>query len=357
MPNDDQKRIITAITLKLIQLGHEVSWQEPITTGPLITTFRFMPKNATKVSQICSCAEDLAIALKVEDVLVRRLPGEGSIGVSVPNAQRETVWWKSHLSPPPHTNLLPLNLGVDSQGHDYREDLTKCPHLLIAGSTGGGKSVLMNVIIASLMFWRRPDEVQFALSDTKRLDYPHLEYTPKGHMWAPAANSQYTSWELMDKLQEESERRLSVIGCWRCQNVAQYNEKNPTKLPYILFCIDELATVLGGKRGESKIAQQKLGAIVQTSRATGIHVVAATQRPSVDVIDGTTKNNFPARLSFKLGSQIDSRTVLDEPGAEHLLTQGDMLYSSPCAPGLRRLHSAWAPIEDIEACLLHGVRR
>jgi len=356
MPNDEQFKIIAAITVKLAQLGLEVSFVEPITTGPLITTYRFAPKSASKVSQITSCAQDLALTLAVEDVLVRRLPGEAVIGVSVPNAQRTQVLWRDTLGEPDPKMLIPLNLGVDSEGKRYVDDLTKCPHLLIAGTTGSGKSTLMHSIIASAMYWRSPEQVQFLLSDTKNVEFGHFIGAP--HLLHDPATTMYRTWELMDWLIDEMERRLQIIGRSGYRNIHDYNkgpwttESHVPKLNYIVLLIDELADVLGGdKRGEAKIAGSKLGRIVQKSRAAGVHVIAATQRPSVNVVTGSIKTNFPARLSFRLPSETDSRTVLSEGGAEHLLSQGDMLYQGPTTPGVKRLHAAYASIEDVKQCV------
>lgn len=223
MPNAEQQRVITAIVIKLAQLGHEVTWQEPITTGPLITTYRFMPKAAARVAQIVTCADDLALALHVEDVLVRRLPGEGSIGISVPNAERQTVLWRSLLVSPPADMTVPLNFGVNSEGKPFRDDLTKLPHLLIAGSTGSGKSTLMHCLIASLMLWKSPNEIQFILSDTKNVEFgdfvgaPHLIFDP--------ATTMYQTWELLDWAGEEMDRRLQLIGKFGCRNIDEFNEK------------------------------------------------------------------------------------------------------------------------------------
>lgn len=348
MPSDDQFKTIAAITMKLAQLGLEVSFVEPITTGPLITTYRFAPKSASKVSQVVNCAQDLALTLSVEDVLVRRLPGEAVIGVSVPNAKRTQVLWRDCLSLPDPTMLIPLNLGVDSEGKRYTDDLTKCPHLLIAGSTNSGKSVLLHGIIGSLMYWRTPEQVQFLLSDTKNVEFGHFIGAP--HLLYEPATSMYRTWELMDWLIDEMERRLKIIGASGDRNIIEYNKKHKP-LGYIVLIIDELADILGGdKRGETKIGGSKLGKIVQKSRAAGVHVIAATQRSSVDVIAGTVKNNFPGRLTFKLSSEADSRTIIGIGGAEHLLAQGDMLYAGSSST-LKRLHAAYASIDDIRQCV------
>ena len=355
MLTDEQKHIVTVVTIKLAQLGLEASFVEPITTGPLITTYRFAPKSATKVTQIVNTAQDLALALGVEDVLVRRLPGESVIGISVPNKTRTTVQWRDCLAAPPDDFMIPLNLGVDSQGRIFRDDLTKCPHLLIAGSTGNGKSVLLNSMISSLMYWRTPAQIQFALSDTKSgegLEFNCYKGSP--YLIRDIATTKYATWELMDWLVEETDHRLTTIGRSHHKNIADYNKTLPAQpLGYIVLIIDELADIMEGeKRGEGKISQSKLGKIVQKARAAGIHVIAATQRPSVDVIAVTVKNNFPARLSFRLTSGVDSRTVLSTEGAEHILQQGDMLYYGPAATALKRLHSAWAATKDLNEMLM-----
>lgn len=361
MPTETEQAIIMQIVLKLAQLGHEVTWQEPITTGPLITTFRFAPRNATKVAQITSCAQDLALALKVEDVVVRRLPGEGVIGVSVPKAERTMVLWRDTLAKPDASAAIPLNFGVDSQGRQFRDDLAMMPHLLIAGSTFGGKTVLLNSIIASLMYWRTPEQVRFVLSDTKSgggLEFNHYKGAP--HLLQDPVNTKYQTWEAMDWLIDQTDVRLREIARAGCQNIQQYKELTVAMadartyhglqaMPYWVLIIDELADIVeGDKRGESKIANSKLGKIVQKARAAGIHVIAATQRPSVDVVAGVVKNNFTGRLSFKLSTDTDSRTVFGQSGAEHLLSKGDMFYSGPAAAGLKRLHSAYASLDDIK---------
>src|SRR5579859_523398 len=194
---DDQKHTTMHIVLKLAQLGHEVTFIEPVTTGPLITTFRFLPKQAAKVSQIVGLSEDLALALAVEDVTIRRLPGEAAIGISVPNATRIIPMWRDHLTSPGALHV-PLLLGVDSQGKRFVEDLTQLPHLLIAGSTGGGKSVLERALIASLCYWHTRDEIQLVLSDTKMIEFGIFD--GDSHLWRPRTTSTIQTCEYMDDL-------------------------------------------------------------------------------------------------------------------------------------------------------------
>lgn len=348
-PTDDQLRFITAITLKLAQLGLEVSFVEPITSGPIVTTYRFSPKAAAKVAQIVACADDLALALHVEDVLVRRLPGEGVIGINVPNLQRGSVLWRQLCQPPDNKLLLPLNLGVDIEGKPYRDDLTKLPHLLITGSTDGGKSTLMHCLIASLMLWRSPEQVQFVLSDTKKVEFGHFIGSP--HLLFDPSKTMYETWERLDWIIEEVDRRLRLLERAGVRNIAAFNAVT-LQLPYIIIVIDELFHVLGGdKRGEHKIATGKLARIVSESRAAGIHVIGGTQRSSVDIVSGGIKTNFPARLTFRLPSPEDSRTIIGHSGAEHLLSKGDMLYYSPNHPATQRLHSGYASTEDVKQCV------
>lgn len=358
MPNDAEKAVITTITIKLAQLGHDVLWQDPITSGPMVTTYRFQPRSATKVAEICNTSQDLALALKVEDVVVRRLPGEGVVGITVPNTSRTIVNWRDTLAPPDGL-IVPINFGVDSQGRLFREDLTRMPHLLIAGSTDSGKSTLLNSIVASLIYWRSPDEVQFIISDTKLVEFGHYIGVP--HLLYDPITTKYQVWEKMDWLIEETDRRLQLMATRGCKNILEYNvyHKNDRNeflrkeftLPYIVLVIDELFDILGGDgRGEAKIANTKLQTIVGRSRASGIHVIAATQRSSVDIVKGTVKANFPARCSFRLPSEIDSRTILGHSGAEHLLSRGDMWYNSPSRAAMTRLHSAYASLDDIKQC-------
>lgn len=347
----EQQAVITTVVVKLAQLGHEVGFSYPISTGPLITTYRFLPKAAAKVAQITSCADDLALALHVEDVLVRRLPGEGTIGISVPNATRTPVLWRNLLAdrPPESDNVVPLNLGVDSEGKPFRADLTRLPHLLITGSTDGGKSTLIRSLLASLILWRDAEQVQLVLSDTKKVEFGHFIGAP--HLLFEPSRTRYDTWERMDWLIEEVDRRLRVLAAAGVTNISEYH-KHGGRLPYIVFVIDEIYHVLcGGERGESKIANNKLSRIVSESRAAGVHVIGGTQRSSVDVVSGSIKANFPARLTFRLPAAEDSRTVIGHSGAEHLLARGDMLYCSPNHPATLRLHSGYATTEDITQCV------
>jgi S-DNA-T family DNA segregation ATPase FtsK/SpoIIIE len=349
MPTEEQKQTILAVELKLRQLGLELKFTEPITTGPLITTYRFVPKASTRISQITNCAPDLTLALACdEDILVRRIPGEPFIGISVPNISRKPVLWRDTLAPCLDC-AIPLNLGTDAEGKLARDDLALLPHLLVAGSTGAGKSIWSRSAYASLMFWRKPTQVRMCISDIKGVEFPMFDGVK--HEWCPRAQSKYASWEMLDSLYEEIERRMHLFQIEHKRDIKDYNA-GAERLPYVVMFIDELASVLeGDRRGETKIAQSKLGRIVQLSRAAGIHIVAGTQRPSVDVVAGSIKNNFPARLSFRVASNFDSRTVLGQDGAERLISRGDMFYRSPNRAAISRLHAAYSSDEDLRSSI------
>jgi len=326
-----------------------------------------------------SLADDFAVLLGVEDIMVKRMPGESAVGVFVPNRQRTLVkfldtlalnWQQSKAA------RVPLNFGVDYLGNGFVEDLATLPHLLIAGSTGSGKSTLISSMIAVVINIVNSNAIKFILSDTKNVEFGHFVGAP--HLLFDPVTSIYQTIEKMEWLCEEMEDRLKKIGKAGCRNIFEYKEKlnaTPTivpnnfhgpveDLPYIILVIDELADILSdssrpGQKGPSigKIAGGFLAKIVQKSRAAGVYVIACTQRPSVNIVSGSIKANFPARLSFRLPSGPDSRTVIGTEGAEHLLSQGDMLYCSPNRPGITRLHAPWASITDIKAAVEAAIRR
>jgi DNA segregation ATPase FtsK/SpoIIIE, S-DNA-T family len=357
MATDEQLQVVASIMTKLTLLGQELTFKEPISVGPLITTYRFLPKGVTKIKQIEALGQDIALALGVESVTIRRIPGENYIGFSVPNKVRTLVEWRSIVKSVYNVNKnevkLPLLLGVDSMGKPFIDDLTKTTHLLVAGSTDTGKSVFLRSLLASLMSVRSPDEVGFILSDTKRVEFGGLSESP--HLMFPPSKTVMETLDKMDWISEQVEKRLLKYEAARVQNIHQFNDTRiypEDRDSFVVLVIDELADILSGEgKSESKIASTKLSRIVQKSRAAGTYVIASTQRPSVDVVAGSVKVNFPARLSFRLPSEADSRTVLGHGGAEHLLSRGDMYYSSPNRPGTLRLHSAYATNDDIQGCV------
>lgn len=368
---EEQKDTIAKIQTKCIMLGYSVKFVLPIDRGPIVSVYRFMPQGGTKVTNIENISDDFAIALGVDSVFVKRLPGEHAVGLFVPNKQRtivkfqttvDSVWLASQSK----DVSVPLNFGVDYLGRPFVEDLATLPHLLIAGSTGSGKSTLVSSIIASLMYCK--PSVKFVLSDTKNVEFGHFEGAPQ--LKYDIAKTVYQTVEQLEYIIEEMSERLKLIGGCGDRNFHEYNShmgvqartslgmKDGIMTPIVII-IDELADILGAsekmesgdnKRGPAigKIAQAKLSTIVQKSRAAGVYVIACTQRPSVNVVIGSIKANFPARLSFRLPTEADSRTVLGISGAEHLLSKGDMLYISPNRPGITRLHAPFTELEDIK---------
>lgn len=264
---------------------------------------------------------------------------------------------------------IPLLLGVDYLGNILVEDLTLFPHLLIAGSTGSGKSTLLNSLIASLIYADNEERIQFIVVDLKQVEFSC--FIGAKHLLFDPAVSVYQALERMDWTIQEMERRLKLFAKDGHRNILEYNSspQPKAKIPYIVIVFDELASLLLDSRREGeeereargprlgKIAEGKLQQLAEKARATGIHIIAATQRSSVKVVEGNIKANFPARLTFRLPSEADSRTILGTSGAEHLLARGDMLFSSPNRPGLIRIHAPLASLEDIKACIEFAGRR
>lgn len=353
---------LAKLQLKLSSLSIDGHFLPDVVVGPIVTLYKYVPTNATRVSAVVGLADDMAIALGVESVQVSRLPSENAIGIFVPNLHRTVLQFKESVGAVWTSKAkLPILLGMDHLGSTQVEDLTSLPHLLIAGSTGGGKSTLLNSMISSLMYCKSPTELKLALCDTKQVEFTHFAKAP--HLLFPVATTVRDVIYNLEDLVSDIETRLATLAKHSCQNIAQYNERfTHRKMPYVILVIDELADILqdqtreegpDGKLTKSygKQAEYLLGKIVQKARATGIHCIAATQRTSVKVVEGNIKANFPARISFRLPSEADSRTILGECGAESLLSQGDMLYSSPNYPALRRIHAPYASIEDIRVAV------
>jgi S-DNA-T family DNA segregation ATPase FtsK/SpoIIIE len=365
--SDLQQATRTVLVHKIYDLGHSVKPLDEISEGPIVTIYRVQPTGNTKVSHLEAMAQDFAITLCVEDVVVKRLPGESAVGIWVPNKERKYVQFRDTIGSlwkEKDRCHIPLNLGVDHLGRPQIQDLTSLPHLLIAGSTGSGKSTLISAILGGLIYCKSSTDIRLILSDTKGVEFGHFVGAP--HLLFEPATTVYSTLERMDWLIEEMERRLKIIARSGERNINDYNAKQEHKIHYIALVIDELADIIGdssrsgdGGDGRSigKVAIARLGKLAQKARATGIHIIAATQRPSVKLISGDVKSNFPARLSFRLPSGFDSRTVLSEEGAEHLLSQGDMLFINPNKPGVQRLHAPYARIEDITAAVDVATRR
>lgn len=331
-----------------------------ISTGPMITRFEVEPGPGVKVSKFASLHEDLALALKAKSIrILAPIPGKSLVGVEVPNRKLQTVYCRDIFESAafqPKPDKLIIALGKDITGNPYTMDLCRAPHVLIAGQTGSGKSVCINTIMASLLFSKTPDELRMILVDPKVVELKLYENIP--HLLAPVVTQPDQAVSALKWACVEMDRRYEELAKWKVRNLVGYNQKrkeqqeNPDlpaekmeNMPYIVIVVDELADLMmvAGKEVEKYIAR-----IAQKARAVGIHLVIATQRPSVNVITGLIKANLPARISFKVASQVDSRTVMDRAGAEKLLGRGDMLYRSGEDPEPSRVHGGFLTDEEVE---------
>lgn len=361
--SEEQRAVVTVLQYKLSTLGVAARFVEPISVGPIVSVYRFLPIGSSRVSQLEGLAEDFAITLGVEDVFVKRMPGESAVGIFVPNKERKWVHWRDLCTLPTAGWHIPLFLGIDFLGRVVHEELTLMPHLLIAGSTGSGKSTLLNSIIASLILNIPSTDLQLALSDIKGVEWVHFDESK--HLFRRRATSISESLLLFDDLIAEMEQRLKLFSKGGHRNILEYNSATTSKKPYICLLIDELFDILNDRRRYEegsrdtvgKGASSKLASLAAKARATGIHIIASTQRPSVKLVEGDIKANFPARITFRLPSEADSRTVLGTSGAEHLLSRGDMLCINPNKPGIQRIHAPLADLKDIKAALEYATRR
>ena len=331
--------------------------------GPVITTYEFYPQPGVKVSQVASYAEDLSLALKAEAVRIQRTPGKSSLGVEVPNNKREVIKVRDLIETEnfmKSKTKLAIALGKSVHGEPYITDLSLMPHLLIAGATGSGKSVALNTIITSILYKASPEEVKLILIDPKRLEFSIYEGIP--HLLCPVVKNPRKAEAILLDVIKKMEARYHKLGLLRVRNIEQYNKQvhrllkekkgeidiegveDLKPLPYILVIIDELAELMmiGAQEVEYCIAR-----LAQLARAVGIHLVMATQRPSIDVITGTIKNNFACRIAFRVPSKVDSRIIIDSSGAEKLLGNGDMLFMPPNNPRIIRLHCSFVSLQEI----------
>jgi DNA segregation ATPase FtsK/SpoIIIE, S-DNA-T family len=332
-----------------------------INPGPVVTTFEFKPEAGIKYTRITSLTDDLCLALKAESILIERLAGKSTVGVQVPNREREIIWLRENLESAEFIgsrSKLTLALGKDINGRIVVADLAGMPHLLIAGSTGTGKSVAINAMIMSILYKATPDQVRLVLVDPKRLELGVYEGVP--HLYTPIITEPKLAANALRNAVREMERRLKLLAEKGVRNIDQYNrlfdedgtpslfgensEERP--LPYIVIIIDELADLMMLDSGN---VEESVTRLAQMARAVGIHLVLATQRPSVDVITGLIKANFPARISFRVATKVDSRTILDANGAEALLGRGDMLYLPSGSARVHRLHAPYVTEKEIAA--------
>ncbi len=319
--------------------------------GPVVSTFEFKPAAHVKVSKILNLQDDLAMALKAETIRIQApIPGKDVVGIEIPNKTVDTIFlreifesklFKEASSP------LTIALGKDIVGKPFITDLKKLPHLLIAGTTGSGKSVGINAMILSLLYKNSPDQLRLLMIDPKMLEFSIYNDIP--HLLTPVITKSKQAIAALSNMVGEMERRYALMSESRTKNIENYNEKikkeGGAALPYIVVIIDELADLMmtSGKEVEFSIAR-----LAQMARASGIHLIVATQRPSVDVVTGLIKANLPSRISYKVGQKIDSKIILDAQGAESLLGRGDMLFTPPGMSGLIRLHAPWSAEDEIE---------
>ncbi|HEV7745030.1 MAG TPA: DNA translocase FtsK [Pyrinomonadaceae bacterium] len=338
-----------------------------ICPGPVVTTYEFKPDPGVKYSRVVSLVDDLCLALKAESIRIDRMPGKPHVGIEVPNPRRETIFLREVIESRAFresSSKLTIALGKTIDGLNYVADLAKMPHLLIAGTTGAGKSVGVNSLIVSILYRARPDEVKFILIDPKRLELGLYADIP--HLAAPIITDPKLASRSLKWAVGEMEKRYRDLAGWGVRNIDGYNAEimrrnlvqeydergEPHKpLPYIVIIIDELADLMmtSGREVEESITR-----LAQMARAVGIHLVLATQRPSVDVITGLIKANFPSRISFRVSSKVDSRTIIDTNGAEHLLGRGDMLFLPPGTSRLIRVHGAYVDETEIGKIVAHA---
>ncbi|HEX8090648.1 MAG TPA: DNA translocase FtsK [Blastocatellia bacterium] len=337
-----------------------------ISPGPVVTTFEFKPDPGIKYSRVVGLADDLCLALKAESIRIDRIPGKSTVGIEVPNAHREKIVLREVIESPKFQNSeskLTVALGKTINGEEYIADMTKMPHLLIAGATGAGKSVTLNAIICSILYKASPEEVKFIMVDPKRVELGLYEGIP--HLLTPIVTDPKRASNALKWAVNEMENRYRELATLGVRNIDQYNrevremthptlsEENPERpkpLPYIVIAIDELADLMMVARGE---VETSIARLAQMARAVGIHLVLATQRPSVDVITGIIKANVPSRIAFRVSSKVDSRTIIDANGAEALLGQGDMLFLPPGTARLIRVHGSFVNETEVNKIAEH----
>ena len=336
------------------------------TTGPVVTQFEVVPAPGVKVGKIAALADDLALALKAPSVrIVAPIPGKGAVGVEVPNPQPEIVRLRETLESPAYRKprtTLPLGLGRDLAGRPYCADLVRMPHLLIAGATGSGKSVCINTIVTSLIYRYPPSDLRLLMIDPKMVEL--IIYNDLPHLRHPVVTDNNDAAKLLRWVVFEMNRRYALLSANACRNIVEMNQRirrgdeikppqgigrtewTEGKLPYVVVVIDELADLMMTVQSE---VETPLAILAQKARAVGIHLVVATQRPSVNVITGLIKANFPSRIAFRVASKVDSRTILDQNGAECLLGNGDMLFLPPGESEPDRIQGAFISTEETEA--------
>jgi S-DNA-T family DNA segregation ATPase FtsK/SpoIIIE len=335
-----------------------------INPGPMVTTYEFKPEAGVKYSRVTSLADDLCLAMRAESILIERMAGKSTVGIQVPNHERETIHLRDVIESETFhkaRSRLTLAMGKDINGRIVTADLGSMPHVLIAGSTGSGKSVAINAMIMSLLFRTTPSQVRLILVDPKRVELGMYEGIP--HLFTPIITEPKLAANALRNAVREMERRLKLLASRSVRNIEQYNKlfdsvmpslfdssepgfEEAEPLPYIVIIIDELSDLMMLDRAN---VEESITRLAQMARAVGIHLILATQRPSVDVITGLIKANIPTRISFRLATKVDSRTILDTNGAEALLGRGDMLFLPPGTSRLMRLHAPYVSEKETAA--------
>ncbi|ADO03596.1 cell division protein [Helicobacter pylori Cuz20] len=320
-------------------------------SGPIVTTFEFRPAPSVKVSRILGLSDDLAMTLCAESIRIQApIKGKDVVGIEIPNSQSQTIYLREILESElfqKSSSPLTLALGKDIVGNPFITDLKKLPHLLIAGTTGSGKSVGVNAMILSLLYKNPPDQLKLVMIDPKMVEFSIYADIP--HLLTPIITDPKKAIGALQSVAKEMERRYSLMSEYKVKTIDSYNEQAENNgveaFPYLIVVIDELADLMmtGGKEAEFPIAR-----IAQMGRASGLHLIVATQRPSVDVVTGLIKTNLPSRVSFRVGTKIDSKVILDTDGAQSLLGRGDMLFTPPGSNGLVRLHAPFATEDEIK---------
>jgi S-DNA-T family DNA segregation ATPase FtsK/SpoIIIE len=331
-----------------------------INPGPMVTTFEFKPEAGVKYSRVTGLADDLCLAMRAESILIERMPGKSTVGIQVPNHERETIHLREVIESETFAKArsrLTLSMGKDINGRIVTADLASMPHVLIAGSTGSGKSVAINAMIMSLLYRTTPNQVRLILVDPKRVELGMYEGIP--HLFTPIITEPKLAANALRNAVREMERRLKLLASRSVRHIDQYNKlfegtmpslfddgQPEEPLPYIVIIIDELADLMMLDRAN---VEESVTRLAQMARAVGIHLILATQRPSVDVITGLIKANVPTRISFRLATKVDSRTILDTNGAEALLGRGDLLFLPPGTSRLMRLHAPYVSEKETAA--------
>ena len=331
-----------------------------INPGPMVTTFEFKPEAGVKYSRVTGLADDLCLAMRAESILIERMAGKSTVGIQVPNHERETIHLRDVIESETFIKArsrLTLSMGKDINGRIVTADLASMPHILIAGSTGSGKSVAINAMIMSLLYRTTPHQVRLILVDPKRVELGMYEGIP--HLFTPIITEPKLAANALRNAVREMERRLKLLASRSVRHIDQYNKlfegsmpslfdegEQEEPLPYIVIIIDELADLMMLDRAN---VEESVTRLAQMARAVGIHLILATQRPSVDVITGLIKANVPTRISFRLATKVDSRTILDTNGAEALLGRGDMLFLPPGTSRLMRLHAPYVSEKETAA--------